>query len=153
MGHSQRPRAPGEGNINISTVKGQIVAIGSGAKIQITGGAVSQAGDSTIDLPALQSSLMKLYEDLGSAGLPMKQQMLLQAATHRAVEVTDSDEPKAEALAEQIKQLGETFQSAGQSIEHGSQVGQSILKVAGIVGPLVVGGARVVASWFGLSLP
>jgi|GEM_PF-3447635 len=153
MSNQQEPPARAEGNIHIEgAVKGQGIAIGSGASAHASGN-FYQENQATIDLPALQKSLMDLYENLGRAPMPLERKMALQLATGRAVELTKAGEPQAEALAHQIKQLGETFQSANDTIEQGSQLADSIMKVVGIVGPLVAGGARVAASWFGLHLP
>jgi hypothetical protein len=153
MSNQQEPPARREGSIyQQGTIKGvQNVVIGQGGSINITGN-VSQEVGSTVDLAALKSSLMEVYELLGNSRLPLKQRMALQLATGRVAELAEKDEPGAEELAEQIKLMGETFQNTGEAIEVGSQLGRTILKIAKIVGPLVGGGARLVAGWFGLPL-
>jgi hypothetical protein len=154
MSNQQEPPARREGDIyQQGTIKEvQNVTIGAGSSIHITGN-VSQSVSSSIDLPALRSSLLELYELLGATSLPLKQKMALQLAIGRAAELAERDETEAEALAEGVRQIGETFERTGEAVEAGSQVGRTILKIVGIVGPLVAGGARVVASWFGLPLP
>ena len=153
MSNQQKPPERREGDINFGgTVKGaQNFVIGQGGSVHITGN-VSQEVGATIDLPALKSSLMELYELLGSANIPLKQRMAMQLATGRAAELAEGKELQAEVLAQQVKQMGETFQNTGEAIDAGSQLGRKILKIANIVGPLVGGGARLVAGWFGLPL-
>ena len=85
--------------------------------------------------------------------MPVENKMKLQTLTGQAVELTEQEQPDAGALTAQIKQLGETFQSAGETIAEGATVGKSILMIANLVGPLVAGSAQVVAAWFGLHFP
>jgi hypothetical protein len=153
MSNQQEPPAQGGDHIHIDgSVKGQGIAIGREANAQASGN-VYQEGNVTIDRAALKSNLMELYEQLGVSALPLKQKMALQLAIGRAAELTEREEIQAEALAEGVRQIGETFERTGEAIEAGSQVGRTILKIVGIVGPLVAGGARIAAGWFGLPLP
>lgn len=153
MSNQQEPPAPGGDHIHIGgSVKGQGIAIGREASAQASGN-VYQEGDVTIDRPALKNNLMELYEQLGASALPLKQKMALQLAIGRAAELAEHEETQTEALAEGVRQIGETFERTGEAIEAGSQVGRTILKIVSIVGPLVAGGARIAAGWFGLPLP
>jgi hypothetical protein len=52
-----------------------------------------------------------------------------------------------------VKKIGESLQQANVAIEHGSQLASTVVKMATILGPVVVGGAKVVAAWFGVPLP
>jgi hypothetical protein len=147
---------PGEGNVVISGTinQGQGFSIGPGSSVHMTViGNLSQKADSSVDLGALKESLTDLYQLLAAASLPVENKMKLQTLTGQAVELTEQEQPDAGALTAQIKQLGETFQSAGETIAEGATVGKSILMIARLVGPLVAGGARVVAAWFGLHFP
>ena len=101
----------------------------------------------------LKESLTELYQLLAEAPLPAEDKIKLQTLTGQAVAASSQPQPEAEALAGQIKQLGEAFQSAGETIAEAATIKTSLLKIAGLVGPLVVGGARAVASWFGLHIP
>lgn len=148
----ERPEQGGDSFHVEGGVKGSGIAIGRGASAHASGN-VYQEGNVTIDRAALKSSLMDLYEYLGASSLPLKQKMALQLATGRAAELAEEQELQAQAVTGQIKQMGETFQSAGEAIDAGSQLGHKILNIARIVAPLVGGGARIVASWFGLPLP
>jgi hypothetical protein len=153
MSNQQEPPAPGGDYIRIDgPVKGQGIAIGREASAQANNN-VYQEGNVTIDRAALKNNLMELYEQLGASALPVKQKMALQLAIGRAAELAEREETQAEALAEGVRQIGETFERTGEAIEAGSQVGRTLLKIVGIVGPLVAGGARIAAGWFGLPLP
>lgn len=146
----------GEGDIVISGTisQGQGFSIGQRSSVHLTvAGNLSQQAGSSVDLGALKESLTEFYQLLAEAPLPVDNKMKLQMLTGQAVELTEQKQPDAGVLTAHIKQLGETFQSAGEAIEQGATVGQSVLKIASLVGPLVAGGARVVAAWFGLHFP
>src|SRR5579864_789094 len=154
MGDQQQ--RPGEGDLifNGTINQGQGFSIGQGSSVHMTvAGNLSQRAGASIDLGALKESLTELYQLLGEAPLAVEKKMKLQTLTGQAVELTEQKQPDAGVLTTHIKQLGETFQSAGETIEEGATIGKSILTIASIVGPLVAGGARVVAAWFGLHIP
>ena len=153
MGDQQQQ--PGDGDLifNGTINQGQGFSIGQGSSVHLTvAGNLSQVAPK-VDLEALKESLTELYQLLGEASLPVENKMRLQTLTGQTVEITEQKQPDASVLTAHIKQLGETFQSAGETIEEGATVGKSILKIASLVGPWVVGGARVVAAWFGLHFP
>jgi hypothetical protein len=146
----------GEGNFVFSGTinQGQGFSIGPGSSVHMTViGNLSQKADSSVDLRALKESLTDLYQLLAEASLPVENKMKLQTLTGQAVELTEQEQPDAGVLTSQIKQLGETFQSAGETIAEGAIVGKSIFMIANLIEPLVAGGARVVAAWFGLHFP
>ena len=154
MGDQQQQ--PGDGDLifNGTINQGQGFSIGQGSSVHMTvAGNLSQVAGPSVDLEALKDSLIELYQLLGEANLPVENKMRLQTLTGQTVELTEQKQPDASALTTHIKRLGETFQRAGETIEEGATVGKSILKIASLVGPLVVGGARVVAAWFGLHFP
>lgn len=147
---------PVEGDLvfNGTISQGQGFSIGQGSSVHMTvTGNLSQQAGSSVDLGALKESLTDLYQLLAEASLPVENKMRLQTLTGQAVVLTEQKQPDAGTLTAQIKQLGETFQSAGETIAEGATVGKSILRIASLVGPLVAGGARVVAAWFGLPFP
>ncbi len=140
-------------NINIS---GQVSAeenimIGVGNLNRIT----NNNGPSLlpIDLETLKKSLVELYGHLPSAGLPAETQMELQASIYQSKKLLEGKEPPNEEVANTVKKIGESLQQANVAIEHGSQLASTVVKMAAILGPVVVGGAKVVASWFGVPLP
>jgi hypothetical protein len=52
---------------------------------------------------------------------------------------------------ENVKKIGETLKEANAVMQEGSTLWQSVQKLAPQLGP-IVGGARVVAGWFGMPL-
>lgn len=154
MEDQQQQPVDGDLIFNGTINQGQGFSIGQGSSVHMTvSGNLSQMASSSVDLEILKESLMELYQLLGEAKLPAENKMRLQTLTGQAVVLTEQKQPDAGVLTAQIKQLGETFQSAGETIEQGETVGKSILKIASLVGPLVAGGARIVAAWFGLHFP
>lgn len=153
MGEDQQFPVGNQGKIEISGhVSGQNLSFGHSSQVQVTQ-TITQNGQPTIDLEALKNSLLELYSQLQNAGLPLESQMETQAAIVQAKKNAEEKEPQSEALARNIKQIGETLQNANVTLERGSQLATIALRVATILGPIVAGGARVVASWFGVPLP
>lgn len=154
MEDQQQRSGKGDVIFNGTINQGQGFAIGQESSVHMTViGNLSQRADSSVDLAALKESLTNLYQLLAEASLPVENKMKLQTLTGQAVELTTQEQPDAGALTAQIKQLGETFQHVGETIAEGETVGHSLLQIACLVGPVVAGGARVVAAWFGLHLP
>lgn len=79
--------------------------------------------------------------------------MEAQASAYHSKKILEDKEPQGEALASNIKKIGDSLKEADVTLEHGSQLASSVMKMAIILGPVVVGGAKVVASWFGVPLP
>ncbi len=153
MGEDQQSPTGNRGKIEISGhVSGQNLSFGHSSQVHVTQ-SNSQNGQQSIDLAALKSSLLEFYSQLQNAGLPLESQMEAQAAIVQAKKIAEEKEPQSEALAGNIKQIGDTLQSTNITLERGSQLANTALKVATILGPIVAGGAHVVASWFGVSLP
>ena len=153
MDQNQQPPSGHWGNITISgQISGENVAIGHGAHIQVTK-TLYQNGQPTIDLETLKSSLVELYGHLQSAGLPPDAQMEAQAAAYQSKKILEDKEPQSEALTTNIKKIGDSLKDANITLERGSQLAGTVVKMAAILGPVVVGGAKVVASWFGVPLP
>jgi hypothetical protein len=149
MSDQQQPPVEGVQITTNAPIHGQVVTVGQSNTVtaHITQGA------SALDRAALHQSLLELYTSLGTAGLPLQVQMEAQTATGLASRATQVPEAPGEALATQIQQVGEAVQRAGVKLEEGSHLASSILKVAQMLGPLVVGGAHEVARWFGVPLP
>ena len=139
-------------NINISAqTSGENFIIGAGNVNKITHH--NEQSTITIDLETLKKSLVELYGHLPSAGLPAEAQMELQASIYQSKKLLEGKEPPNEEVANTVKKIGESLQQANVAIEHGSQLASTVVKMATILAPVVVGGAKVVASWFGVPLP
>ena len=151
----QPPSGQHWGNFNISvgtSFSGENMAIGHISQANQTK-TLYQNGQPTIDLESLKSSLVELYGHLQSAGLPPDAQMEAQAAAYQSKKILGDKEPQSEALATNIKKIGDSLKDANVTIEHGSQLASTVVKMATNLGPIVVGGAKVVAAWFGVPLP
>jgi hypothetical protein len=154
MGDQQPPSGGNQNTFNFSggSFKADIMNFGSG-NIAYNYKTVYADGKPTIDVDALKKTLLELHKSLESAPLPEEARIDAQLAAGQARKVVDRPDAQTETLIGHIKEVGDTLQSAGVTIKQGSQVASSVLRIASIVGPLVVGGAKVVAAWFGLPLP
>jgi hypothetical protein len=132
------------------SISGDTFIIGHGGSIQRI---EMVSGAPPVDREALKGGLQELYAHLGRAGLPMETLMEIQGVIGKAAKMTGEPGGKPEALAQQIQEVGEALQRSGGRVEAGTPVALSIARIAGILAPVVVGGARAVAGWFGLPLP
>lgn len=153
MSDQQPPSSRNKGDIHIGgSVTGGDFALGHGNVVHVVKSAYEN-GKPTIDVDDLKKTLLELHKSLESAPLPDDAKVDAQVAASQARKAADQQDMKTETLVGHIKEVGDTLQTAGVTIKQGSQVATSVLRIAGIVGPLVAGGAKVVASWFGLPLP
>jgi hypothetical protein len=130
---------------NITNAQG--VAIGRQATA-ITGQNIANAA---LDPKQLRTALESLYDALGEAQLPREHTRAAQTAAGNAISALDQKEGKSDAVVENVKRIGDTLKEANVAVREGTSLWESVKKLAILVGPLV-GGARVVASWFGISL-
>ncbi|HLW00032.1 MAG TPA: hypothetical protein VKT82_15290 [Ktedonobacterales bacterium] len=153
MSTQQPPSGGNQNTINVSggSFNADNVVQGSG-NITYNNKSVYENGKPTIDVDELKKTLLELHKSLEAAALPEDAKIDAQVAASQARKAVDQQDVKTEALVGHIKEAGDALQSAGATIERGSQVAASVLRIASIVGPLVAGGAKVVASWFGLPL-
>ena len=147
----QQPAGQGssiQGKIEINApVSGTNVSIGHQGHIEVISGAPP------IDREALKGGLEELYTNLAGLGLPTPMLREVQRATDRAAEMAEQQSARSDELAGQIKEIAEALKRSGGKAEQGSSVARSIARIAGVLAPVVVGGAHVVAAWFGLPLP
>lgn len=110
-------------------------------------------GGTQVDPRVLMSALMDLQSALGQTTLPPQVRLVTQtAAGNAALEGVKGDEVQRDRVAENVQRVGEALKQANVAIQEGTSLWQSVQKVASVLGPLV-GGARVVAAWFGIPLP
>ena len=153
MSNQQPPSSRNKGDIHIGgSVTGGDFTIGHGNVVHIVKSAYED-GKPTINVDDLKKTLLELHKSLEAAALPDDAKVDAQVAASQARKAVDQQDGKTEELVNHIKEAGDALQSAGATIERGSQVAGSVLRIATIVGPLVAGGAKVVAGWFGLPLP
>ncbi len=150
-------QSPSGGHQNIVNISGGSSSIdnlvqGSG-NVTYNTKSIYEDGKPTIEVDELKKTLLELHKSLESAPLPEDTKVDAQVAASQARKAADRQDVKADELVGHIKEVGDTLQAAGVTIKQGSQVASSVLRIASIVGPLVVGGAKVVAAWFGLPLP
>jgi hypothetical protein len=127
----------------------QGVAIGTNATAIVTGNNVS--GNTKIDPEQMRSALNALYDELGNAGLPKDKTRSVQTAAGNAIEAVGDKEVKSNVIADNVNKIGETIKEANVAVKEGSSLWNSIKSLAPLLGPLV-GGAHIVAGWFGLPL-
>jgi hypothetical protein len=137
--------------IHVGNITGsQGVAIGPNASTSVTG--QNTSGDVRIDTGELRAALGDLYDALGGLDIPREQRIAAQTATGAALAGAESEEVDAGAVSSSIERVGQVLQQADVVIEEGTSLWQHVTRLASLVGPLV-GGAKVVAAWFGIPLP
>jgi hypothetical protein len=105
--------------------------------------------DVKIDAGELRAALEGLYDSLGQADLPRDKVRSVQTALGNALDAVSDAEVKSEMVVENLRKAGDTFRQADVVVKEESTLWQNVKKLAQLIGPLV-GGARVVASWFGM---
>jgi hypothetical protein len=135
-------------------ISGQVGAIGRHATA--TGNTFTQIrydAGAKVDPAALQAALAELHAALGAAALPRAQAISAQTAVGNALEGgVQNGQVKPEALVPNLKKAAATVKQASLVVQQGTSLWESVQKLAPLVGPLV-GGAHVVAGWFGIPLP
>jgi len=130
-------------------INAQGVAIGRNASARVIGNNI--LGDVKIDATELRSALEDLFDALNQAALPRDKTRSAQTAAGNALDAVKDDEVTADVVVENVKKIGETIKEANVVVQEGTSLWQSIKKLAPLVGP-IVGGARIVAGWFGVPL-
>jgi uncharacterized protein (UPF0147 family) len=137
-------------NISIGNISNsQGVAIGRNASAIASGQNVS--GHITVDAEQLRIALATLYDAVGESQLPREQVRVAQTAAGKALEGVQDNEVNADTVVQNVRKIGETLTQANVAVKEGSILWESVQKLASLLGPLV-GGARVVAAWFGILL-
>ena len=137
------------GNISVGDItKSQGVAIGNHAQAQVTGHNIS--GDIGTNLKELKTVLEEFYDSLGTTELPREKMRSAQIAAGDALRSVSQDDVKSGVVIENVKKVGEALKEANVTVQEGTSLWESITKLAPLLGPLV-GGAHIVASWFGVS--
>ena len=129
---------------NVTNAQG--VAIGRGASAIVHG--VNLTGETRMDPAELRAVLSELYGALGQAGLPMDKMISAQTAVGTALESVQSDQVAADPVVTNVQRVGDVLKEATTTVERGTALWSSVQKLAPLLGPLV-GGAPIVASWFG----
>jgi hypothetical protein len=127
----------------------QGIAIGRNAQATVTGRNI--AGGVRIDSAQLRSALEELHDAVAEARLRPEEKIDVQTATRRALERVGEDDVDADAVSSNLQKVGETLKQANVALEEGTSLWASVTKLAALLGPLV-GGAGVVAAWFGVPL-
>jgi len=138
-------------HIQVGNISGsQGIAIGRNARATVTGHNIS--GDVKIDPDELRTTLEEMYTSLSQANLPQDKMISTQTAVGQALEGVHDSEVQAETVVSHIQKVGEVLKQANVTVQEGSSLGQSVQKLITLLGPLV-GGARIVAGWFGVPFP
>ena len=138
----------GGDNITVGDViNAQGVVVGRNASAHVTGNNIP--GDVQINACELRAALEGLYDALARGGLPQEKVRSTQTAAGNAIDAVTEKEVKSDTVVENVKKIGETLKQANVAVQEGTSLWDSVKKVSSIIGPLV-GGARVVAAWFGI---
>ena len=123
-----------------------------GSQIAFGGGQVNaEAG--AVDPQALMAVLAELQAAIGELKLPPSDRLVAQtAAGNAALDGVKDGQVDVDVVKQNVERIGTTLKSANTAIQEGSTLWASVQKLASVLGPLV-GGARVVAAWFGVPLP
>jgi multidrug resistance efflux pump len=105
-----------------------------------------------IDSTQLRSALEELHAALAEANLQPEAKIRAQTAASRALEGVGEKSVDADGVSANLQKVGETLKQANVALEEGTSLWASVMNLAKLLGP-VVGGAGVVAAWFGLPLP
>ncbi len=133
---------------DISNAQG--IAIGRHATARVVGHNMPQ--DVKIDAAELRTALEQLYDALSEAPLPRDKTRSAQTAAGNALDAVTNNEVKSGTVVENVQKIGETLKQTNVAVQEGSTLWASIQKLAPLLGPLVAGGAHVVAGWFGVPL-
>jgi hypothetical protein len=101
------------------------------------------------DADEVRAELEGLYAAIGGLDLPLGERIAAQTATGNAVAGLDGE---AEQVTSNLEKVGQALQQAETTIERGSALWERVQRLATLLGP-VVGGAGVVAGWFGIPVP
>ena len=139
-------------NITIGDIThAQGIAIGRKAYASVQGSVNADAA--SLDPETVRAALKELRTALGQANLPDETVISAQTAAGNAlVEGVKDDAVKPDVVLSNVQKAGEALKEANVVVEEGSSLWQSIMKLAPVLGPLVVGGAHAVAAWFGIPL-
>lgn len=137
-------------NITVGDIsKAQGIAIGRNATARVVGHNMPQ--DVKVDAAELRATLEQLYDALGEAPLPRDTTRSAQTAAGNALDAVTDAEVHSGTVVENVKKIGETLKQTNVAVHEGSVLWESIMKLAPLIGPLV-GGARIVAGWFGIPM-
>jgi predicted ABC-type sugar transport system permease subunit len=129
---------------NITSAQG--VAIGRQATASVTGDNVAS---DILDPIQLKTILEGLQDALGAAKLPGDHTREAQTAARNAIAAVSEKEFKPDSVVGSVKKIADTLKQADVAVKEGTSLWESVQKLATLIGPLV-GGARVVAAWFGI---
>jgi hypothetical protein len=139
----------GGDKISVGNITGsQGIAIGRNARARVTGSSISS--EAVIDAQQLRSALEELWDAISQSQLPHDQKRSATSAASNAIEGVADDEVDGDTVLVNVKRIGETLQQANTVVEQGSSLWQRVQGLAALLGPLV-GGARIVAGWFGVA--
>jgi hypothetical protein len=131
---------------NITNAQG--VAVGEHVTATVTGSTINSGA---VDLGQLRTALESLYDGVATAGLPKDKARGAQTAAGNAIEAAAEKDGKLDAVAGSVKKVADMMKEANMVVNEGSTMWNSVKTVAPLLGP-VVGGAHIVASWFGMTL-
>jgi hypothetical protein len=140
-------KTDGGDSISVGDIRSaQGVAIGRHATASVTG---HNLASDVLDPTQLKTVLEGLYDALGKAQLPRDHTREAQTAAGNAIAAVNDKEFKPDSVVGSVKKIADTLKQADVAVKEGTSLWESVQKLATLIGPLV-GGARVVAAWFGV---
>jgi hypothetical protein len=139
----------GGDSISVGNITGaQGVVIGRQATANVTSHNIASG---FLDRNQLKTILEGLLDALGEAQLPRDHTRAAQAAAGRVITAANEKESEPDSIVGGVKEIADTLKQTDIAVKEGTSLWESVQKLASLVGPLV-GGARVVAAWFGIQV-
>jgi hypothetical protein len=135
--------------VNGGTLNGRAFAVGKQATLTYTDTGTSDV--LPVDVAALRAALKELRAELVHE--PLSDDALIAAQTSAGqalMEGLKDDQVQPEKLQEHIRGVGETLKASNVVVQEGSALWRSVQTLMPLLAPVVAGGARVVAAWFGI---
>jgi hypothetical protein len=133
------------------TLTGRQLVVGSNAQATYTEAAPADAP--SVDIVALRAALKQLRADLARANLDDDTLIAAQTSAGQAlVEGLKDERVEPAALEQHIRRVGATLKESNVAVQQGSELWTSIQKLLPLLAPVVGGGARAAAAWFGIPI-
>ncbi len=133
------------------SLSGDQIVVGRNARARMVKTEIASGEKQKVDPESLRAALKELRLALGQAGLPEDTVIATQTAVGSAlIEGVSGDEVKGDVVAAHLQRAGKVLKEAKVAVDQGSSLAESVAKLVPLLAPLVVGGGRVVAAWFGL---
>ena len=133
------------------SVNSRQIVVGTGASASYTDASSTVA--SNVDVAALREALKAFRADLAQANLSDDAVIAAQTSVGQAIlEGIKDDRVEAQPLQQHLQQAAATLKESNVAVQEGTALWNSISKLVPLLAPVVAGGARAAAGWFGISI-